>query len=60
MVTNTKCDKCGDLMTNNIIQREDCVNSAQFHCSACGYYYESGLRYNRLIKQHVKYMRFYP
>ena len=58
MVTNTKCDKCGDLMNHNTIEREDCLESTQYRCSKCGNCYESGFRYNRLLKQKVKYVRF--
>lgn len=51
-----KCDKCGDLTTNNIVNREVCLKSIQHHCSQCGYCYESGFRYNTLIKQYIKYI----
>ncbi|MFX1504312.1 MAG: hypothetical protein ACFFDH_25350 [Promethearchaeota archaeon] len=47
-------------MTNNTINRADFLEYTQYHCSKCGYYYESGIRYNKLIKQHVKYVRFNP
>ena len=58
MLVNTKCDKCGDLMNQDIIEREDCLECTQYRCSKCGYCYESGFRYNRLIKQTVKYVKF--
>lgn len=53
-----KCEKCGDLMNDNIIHRENCLECTQHHCSKCGYKYETGFRYNSLIKQHIKYVRF--
>jgi uncharacterized Zn finger protein len=58
MVVSTKCDKCGDLMMDNVINRQYCLESTQHHCDKCGYFYESGFRYNILIKQFVKYVRF--
>jgi len=47
-------------MLNNDIVRSDGGNSTQYQCSQCGYCYESGFRYNTLIKQFVKYVRFNP
>ncbi len=58
MISSTKCDKCGDLMRDNIINRENCINCTQYQCSKCGYKYEIGFRYNNLTKQHIKYVRF--
>ncbi|MFX1420565.1 MAG: hypothetical protein ACFE9N_16835 [Promethearchaeota archaeon] len=47
-------------MNDNTIDREDSSECIKYFCSKCGYCYESGFRYNRIIKQHVKYVRFNP
>ena len=60
MLTSTFCDKCGYLMKDNIIYREDIKEGIKHSCSKCGYNYESGLRYNMLTKQYIKYIRFHP
>ena len=60
MLTSTKCDKCGDLMNDSTINREDSLECTKYRCFKCGYSYESGFRYNKLIKQKVKYVRFSP
>jgi len=60
MLANTFCDKCGDHMMDNVINRQYCLESIQHHCSRCGYHYESGFRYNTLTKQYIRYVRFNP
>ncbi|MFX1391012.1 MAG: hypothetical protein ACFE9Z_13190 [Promethearchaeota archaeon] len=47
-------------MINDPIQREYALECTHYHCSKCGYCYESGLRYNRILKKKVKYVRFNP
>ncbi|MFX1312248.1 MAG: hypothetical protein ACFFBV_09740 [Promethearchaeota archaeon] len=47
-------------MWSNFSKTSDGGKSTQHHCSKCGNCYESGLRYNALIKQYVKYIRFNP
>ena len=58
MVLETCCTKCGSTMLNNDILRSDGGKSTQYQCSQCGNCFESGFRYNKLIKEFVKYVRF--
>ncbi len=60
MQFNSNCEKCGNIMWSNFSKTSDGGKSTQHHCSKCGNCYESGLRYNALIKQYVKYIRFNP
>jgi len=60
MFTNTYCDKCGYLMKDDAIYRENAKECTQHSCSKCGNCYESGFRYNSLTKQYIKYLRFNP
>lgn len=60
MLSNIKCDICGDFLNANFINREGCSECTQHYCSKCGYQYETGFRYNLLIKQFIRYVRFNP
>ena len=60
MLASTICDKCGHLMKDDTILRGEIKECTQHYCSNCGYNYESGLRYNILTKQYIKYLRFNP
>lgn len=58
MLSNTIYDKYGDILSSNISHSENSLECIQFYCSNCGNRYEIGFRYNNLIKQHVKYIKF--
>ncbi|MFX0022579.1 MAG: hypothetical protein ACFE9S_09645 [Candidatus Hermodarchaeota archaeon] len=60
MLSSTICDKCGDFMDDYSINREDCSDCARHYCFRCGYHYETGFRYNSLIKRFIRYIRFNP
>ncbi|MFX1500184.1 MAG: hypothetical protein ACFFDH_04375 [Promethearchaeota archaeon] len=45
-------------MKDNVLFKEDNKESIQHYCSKCGFKYESGFRYNSLIKQYIRYIRF--
>jgi len=59
MVELILCDKCGESMSclsSNISDEREAVI---YKCSKCGYKYELGLRFNKLIKQFIKYIRVF-
>ncbi|MFW9826654.1 MAG: hypothetical protein ACFFEY_03430 [Candidatus Thorarchaeota archaeon] len=60
MSANTKCDKCGCQMTNIPIKKLNKTNCIHHLCSKCGHSYETGLRYNRITDQNIKYIRYNP
>ncbi|MFW9939333.1 MAG: hypothetical protein ACFFD5_16950 [Candidatus Thorarchaeota archaeon] len=45
-------------MSDSSIARKNCLDCILYYCSKCGYKYETGFRYNSLINQHIKYVRF--
>jgi DNA-directed RNA polymerase subunit M/transcription elongation factor TFIIS len=57
MLSKGNCEKCGNALLRNNSLRSDGGKLTLHQCSKCGYCYESGLRYNTLIKQYVKYIR---
>ncbi|MFX1364209.1 MAG: hypothetical protein ACFFCE_04065 [Promethearchaeota archaeon] len=58
MLKSIYCDKCGHLMKDDVLFKEDNKECIQYYCSKCGFKYESGFRYNSLIKQYIRYIRF--
>jgi len=60
MLSKINCEKCGYTLSRNNSLRSDGGKLTQHQCSQCGYCYESGFRYNKIIKQYVKYVRFNP
>ncbi|MFX1317316.1 MAG: hypothetical protein ACFE9T_15745 [Promethearchaeota archaeon] len=60
MTTNNACEKCNSVMSDTYLTHLDGTTYILHCCFECGYHYESGFRYNKLTKQFVKYVRFYP
>ncbi len=60
MLSSIKCNKCGDFMNDDIINREGYSDCTLHYCSKCGYHYETGFRYNELIKRFIRYIKFNP
>lgn len=58
MVKAISCDKCGSTMVGKRLDRSDESKITIFSCSRCGYNFESGFRFNKLINQYVKYIKF--
>ncbi|MFW9988238.1 MAG: hypothetical protein ACFFC3_06245 [Candidatus Odinarchaeota archaeon] len=59
MLENIYCDKCGHPMKGDVIYKEDNKDCTHYYCSKCGFNYESGFRYNALMKQYIKYIHFH-
>ena len=54
MSSIVQCDKCGNIMFgSNLAGRETTL----FRCPKCGYIYLTGLRFNKLTEQYVKYIK---
>lgn len=54
MSSIVQCDKCGNIMFgSNLDGRETTL----FRCPNCGYNYLTGLRFNKLTEQFVKYIK---
>ncbi len=51
------CDKCGESMDCSSSNISDKKEAKIYKCLNCGYNYELGFRFNKLIKQFVKYIR---
>ncbi|MFX1411552.1 MAG: hypothetical protein ACFFA6_14465 [Promethearchaeota archaeon] len=47
-------------MSNTYLTHLDGTTYTLHCCFECGYHYESGFRYNKLTKQFVEYIKFYP
>ena len=51
------CVYCEKVVVVNIEEwKDEGYKYVYKHCSQCGYCYESGFRYNTLIKQYIKYI----
>lgn len=51
------CDKCENIMSTIQIKRSEGGKITNYCCLNCGYNYEAGFRFNKEIKQFVKYLR---